>query len=331
MAQKRPAGVIITGIIQILGSLFALLMSASMLIVPKLAEKSSATPPPLPASYFYVFGVVYGLFAVIGLLTAIGLFRLKSWARYSTLIFAPIPLLVGIGLALVFVILPFLPGQSADPQYASAMHALGIVMLVIGGCIASLGGFWLYYFNRSSVKLAFELSSGDAVSSSGVMIGGRRVPLSIVVIAGLSLFGALGSLPGLFLKSPTLLFGHVFTGWSATAIFLILAVVQVFVGIALLRLQNYGRLLGIAVQCIVLINGVALYFIPVAQLQEFYSKMPLWTSGGATDITTGQMIVFLKIAMSAVVVSSLVILYFLITRAWAFREGGVAEVPSSGQ
>jgi uncharacterized membrane protein (DUF2068 family) len=120
MAQKRPAGVIVTGIIQILGSVFTLLMSALMLFLPMIQSRSRMAKPPFEPAFFYGEAVVLGIFAVLGLLTAIGLFRMKSWARYSTLIFSPMPILMGVTFAATFVVMPLLPGLTGDFQSPGA-------------------------------------------------------------------------------------------------------------------------------------------------------------------------------------------------------------------
>src|SRR5664279_4839514 len=114
--MKRPVGVILTAVVQVLGSLLVLTGSVLMLLMPVLMPVlMRGTPRPTPPSpmenqIFYGVGAVYGFFAVLGFLTAIGMFRLKNWARYSTLIFAGFVVVMGLLLALEFALMP-VPGM----------------------------------------------------------------------------------------------------------------------------------------------------------------------------------------------------------------------------
>ena len=86
--MKRPVGVTLTAIVEILGSLLVLLFSIMTLLTPALMRNSRATAPPpaIPQGMVYGITAFYGLFAVLGFLTGVGLFRMRNWARYSTLV-----------------------------------------------------------------------------------------------------------------------------------------------------------------------------------------------------------------------------------------------------
>jgi hypothetical protein len=333
MPAKRPVGVVITGIIQILGSLLVLLFSALMLFAPAISGKSPGSTPPVPTGVFYGLAAFYGLFAVLGLLTAIGLFRLKNWARYSTLIFSPIPILIGLGFVLIVIILPFAQGHAAEAGDAALMTAMR-TSAVIGLCIAGIGGFWLYYFNRRSVKLAFEQAAAEVGSSPGVMIDGGRIPVSIVVIAILMLFGCLGFIPGLFLHSPALIFGFVFKGAAAKAYFILFGMLQLYIGVALLRLDNRGRKVGIALQIVTIINGTIFLLVSTSRLSALTADFPGWGGGQPPtghELDPNWMIMALRGGFGFGVVYAAVVLYCLVTRGWAFRDGAAAEAVAGGQ
>jgi len=107
------------------------------------------------SAYISIF---YVLLAAIGLCTAFGNLRLKNWARYSTLAFSALLVLLPFGMILVYAYLDKIAGDSGNPADADAMAyvvSFGIVLLVIALPMAVLGGFWLYYFNRRSVKRLF--------------------------------------------------------------------------------------------------------------------------------------------------------------------------------
>src|SRR3974377_765422 len=101
--MKRPVGVVLTVVVQVLGSVLVLVLSVWMLFTPARMRGTPRPPPPGPMEpqFFYGAAAVYGFFAVMGFLTAIGMFRLKNWARYSTLIFAWLVVLICFITALV--------------------------------------------------------------------------------------------------------------------------------------------------------------------------------------------------------------------------------------
>src|ERR1019366_3750851 len=104
------------------------------------------TPPsPMENQIFYGVAAVFGLFAVLGFLTAIGMFRLKNWARYSTLIFAGLVVVMGLITALEFVLMP-VPGMPsrAGADSSAAITPMGrLVMAAFPLGFAVLGAAWL--------------------------------------------------------------------------------------------------------------------------------------------------------------------------------------------
>jgi hypothetical protein len=327
MPRNRPAGVIVSAIIQILGSLFTLLMSALMLLIPLISKSSPHPKPPFGAGFIYGEAALYGVFAVLGFLTAIGLFRMKNWARLSTLIFSPIPILIGISFAAVFVVMPMLPGP-ADDLKTPGFKAVVTVTMLIGLGIAALGVFWLYYFNRTTTKLAFAIAAGDTGSLEGIQIDGQSVPTSIAVIAAFALLGALGSLPGLFLNSPALMFGFAMRGVPAKAIYVLLVLLQLYAGIALVQLNSAGRTVAIALHSLWLLNSATFAFIPATRLSKFVAEVPRWgqaQSSSRFELGSHSMLLLMRAGGAFGVLTSATILYFLVTRGWAFRKGEAAQ------
>jgi hypothetical protein len=191
--MKRPVGVMLTAIVQILASLLVLLLSIVTLLTPALMRHSrtAAPPPAMPEGMAYLIAAFYGLFAVLGFLTAVGLFRMRNWARYSTLVFSGFLLSMGLVMALVFVAMPIpVPSRDAAKISPNTIAAIKIVMTGFSLGFAVLGSVWLYYFNRASTRAASRLEGPDSVvNAKGVAIRGQRVPVSIVVIASLQLLG----------------------------------------------------------------------------------------------------------------------------------------------
>jgi hypothetical protein len=326
MPQKRPATVTVTAIAQVLGSGFMLLMSVLFLFLPVIQSRSRTAKPSVSLGFLHGEAAIYGVFAVLGLLTAIGLFRMKPWARYSTLVFSPMLILMGVSFAAVFVIIPMLPGHLEDLQ-KPGIKALVAVMMILGLGIASLGAFWLYYFNRAATRLAFANAAGETISRKGVQISGRSVPVSIAIIASLALLGVLGSIPGLFLNSPVLMFGFAVKGVAGKAVYGLLILLQLYIGIALLELKNTGRRVAIAMHSLWLLNGGILLLAPTDRLSRLIAEMP-WGQAHAQstyEFDIGSLVRMTRGASTVGIVISIVILYYLITRGWAFRDGTVAQ------
>src|SRR5262245_38490549 len=83
---------------------------------------------------------MFGILGVWGTTTAIGLFRLRNWARISILIFAGFLALMGLFSGPVLLLMPPPPG--APPNY----DAVRILIVGVYGGLGVLGLFWLYYF-----------------------------------------------------------------------------------------------------------------------------------------------------------------------------------------
>jgi len=329
--MKRPAGFILTAITQILGSLVVLLLSIATLLMPVLLRNApSTTPAPItPPAMIYSIAAIYGLFAVLGFLTAIGLFRMQNWARYSTLIFAGILVVMGLMMALVFVVMPMpsSPGETAGAS-PNAMFAVKLVMAGFSLSFALLGAIWLYYFNRASTKAAFQPEGTDSeITIQGVNVGGRRVPLSIAVIGSLQLLGGVFMLPMAAWIPANMLFGVVLTGWMAKLFTAGFGLLAIYIGVALWRLSPTGRLVAIAIQCLGLVNSIIMALVP-HRLSQYMSALENKVSHPAATAqqfseSVLRMFSFLGVAML------LITLYFLVTRAYAFREPTSDGIPAA--
>jgi hypothetical protein len=320
--MKRPAGVILTGVFQIVGSLVVLLFSVLFLFLPLILRNSPKPSPELPAVMIYGGAAVYGVFAVLGFLTAIGLFRLRSWARYSTLIFAGILTASGLLMALAFAVMPMVtPSGAAQTVPPGAVDVARITMIAISLSFALLGVLWLYYFNRAKTKLAFVRNNGETTGvGTGVLIGGQRVPVSIVVIAVLYLIGGAFGLAMSFWVPANIFLGIIATGVSAKLLTLVLALAGIYIGVGLLRLSENSRLLAVGMGCFHLINILVMALMP-GTMRNYLAQYSAWmnlTPQAQQLAMTGPI---MRWSFAIGLVSQLVLLYFLVTRAEAFRRG----------
>ena len=321
--MKRPAGTIVTAVLQGLGSLFFVLAAVTTAFLPHFAPKGPAQPD-LPSGLFFVVGAGYFVFACIGLATAVGVFLLKSWARYSTLIFAGFLIVMGLITAVTFAIMPFpAPPNDANaqlpPNFAIILKSIMAVMML---AVAALGGWWLFYFTRANIKQRFEgAHAGDVTSMS-------RRPLSIAILSVWSFIGIPFMLVGAWMAFPIAFFGIVVDGAGARIVYLSFAVVIFYIGIGLWRLVEASRLVAIAFNIFGCANTLLFYVLP--RREERFQRLltessQIWHLPKMQQPISQAMIG----AWSGMIVSVLmaaIAIYYLVTRRYAF--GPEAALPS---
>jgi hypothetical protein len=270
--MKRLPGIIVSAIVLVLGSLLQLLMSASMALAGAIAPgrlhsdvHAGAPPaPPVPAwmpVFMYVMAAFFLGLAVWGIVTAIGLFRLWRWARYSVLVIGGCLVLIGLPSMLIMLVLMMVPLPLPPNVDASQAQALHTVMRTTSGVISvfyaamcAVGVSWLVYFNRKKVRDVFAGTPGQVIESPR--------PFLISVIAVLTMIGGAICLLMAFIPFPGLIFGFRLFGWQKTAIYLLFAFLITAAGVGLWRLKEWGRRLAIAMQIIGMAQNVILLVRP---------------------------------------------------------------------
>jgi hypothetical protein len=314
--MKRPVGIIVSSILQVLGSLFTLLPGAAALFVP-LMLKTQGQEPKLPAAFFYVYSAFYLLLAALGFATAVGLWKVRRWARISTLIFAGVLVVFGLLFLLfvAFVPVPTPAGttESTRQGVALAKAFLACLSVALGG----LGGAWLYYFNRRPVKELFAGIGG------GRPEGAARLPVSILVLSILNLTGAPWLLLIAWLGLPGQFLGFVVQGRAASLLYLLTAVLALYVGIGLLRLSPLSCIVAIAYYAYAGMSGLLSWALPGrdARYQLVVGEsLRMWHMPIADQsfqvASSGMRMGFLM----GIVISGVAI-YFLVTRRSAFERG----------
>jgi hypothetical protein len=252
-SMKRPFGVVFSAVLLLLGSLLQLAMAFLMAIsgvilhqqIGSGALPSAAGPMPswMPAYMFVLCGFFVAL-ALWGILTAVGLFRLRRWARYSVLIIGGALALIGLVSLLATVVMLFVPLPVASGVDASQVQTVQTMTKVvfagvalIYAIMAAVGISWLVYFNQKRVRELFAGEAGEAPQS--------RRPFLISLLAVLNLIGAPICLLMAFLPFPAVIFGLILHGWQKAALFLVFAALQTAVGVGLWRLEEWGRRLAL--------------------------------------------------------------------------------------
>jgi uncharacterized membrane protein (DUF2068 family) len=213
----------------------------------------------------YALCAVFVAVAVWEILTAVGLFQLRRWARYSVLIiggilasFALFHMLTM--LFLLAVPLPVAPGMDASQAHnvqAATRVVFGVIAL-FDAILCAIGVFWLVYFNKKRVRDIFAGLPGQAPESPR--------PLLISILAVLSLIGAVSCLLTTFIPFPGVFFGLLVYGWGKVALYLVYAALLAAAGIGLWRLEEWGRRLAMALQALHLAQYVVYLVHPSLML-----------------------------------------------------------------
>ena len=181
--MRRSAGVTISAVVAFVGSGFSLLVVG--LVALSFVIGSVARPMPRGIGHFQASGAVFYLgFAAWRIASGAGLLKLREWARISLLVFAVLLAFGSIVAALVMLFIP-MPVASNDPNTQLTAHVMPMIrigsVLLYGG-FGALGVWWLYYFNKRSVRDEFR--SGPRIAAgipwfAGPMRSSRPVTISV--------------------------------------------------------------------------------------------------------------------------------------------------------
>jgi hypothetical protein len=322
--MQRSIGITISAVIALIGSVFSILLGlftvASMFMArnAQIPPPASGQPvPPFPLIAMTVFTLVFYVgFGVWGIVSAIGLLRMRNWSRICFAVFGGILCVFSIFgafgslMAMQFVPRTLPSGNNVPSGLLTGMFVVfGIVALLCAG----LGIWWLIYFNRSRVKVQFL---GEAAAAEP-----RRFPLSITIIAWMLLvFGLTGSLGLVFLFSlsyPFLLFGFVLHGIGAKLLYVLFVIVCVASGIGMLRGHVQAHSLAVGYFVFALLNALS-YIVRPASFSRFMQEVP-----GGQNMPSGFMNAIVPIGNIFGLLLMGLLLWFLITRRQRFIEACV--------
>lgn len=267
--MNRSAGVTISAVVVLLGSVLALLMGVMMLF----ASIGGVSVPQNQAQFFkYVMMITAVLFIAAGawgLATGRALLGLREWSRVSIMVFSAFLLLICIPGLVMFLMVPFPPpGTVVNPQLTPGLlTGMRIFLTLLYGVLAVLGGWWLCFFNKRSTKEQFLKLPGAMPRriSDDLMIAPGTRPLSITLIAWYLLISAFIGVLGLSVNPPVFFFGFFFKGAFASLIMFALALVQSLTAFGLLKLRPWGRTLAIYYFQFLIFNSLTMVLIPGTQ------------------------------------------------------------------
>jgi hypothetical protein len=346
--MKRSVGVTVIAILSLLGSSFTLLLGLLVAIAPFLASKFANRPLPFDPRFFaammFVAALTYILPALWGIVTSFGLFRLKEWARISTIVFSVLLILMSSFTVLIAAVIPIPadPNHHLPPSFPLGMR---IFMGMFSVTLVGVGLWWIAFLSRRKVREEFVppasgYAGGTPLSAAGMVpltLGAATPPLvpasplSLTILAWLMLVGGVFIPVNFVLHSPAFLFSKIVTGWPAAVYFLVVLVLQLYVGIGLLRLRPIARAVGVGYYVFMLANVAAFYLAPGgrARMLDFLQKaqaanplMRVWPNQKPYPF---DMTIFFWIGVVAGLIVILLPLYFLITRKHAFEEAAMAS------
>lgn len=342
--MHRSAGVTASAAVVVAGSAFTILCGALMLAGSAVVSSPPSNLPVNLGSVLIVEAVLIFAFGAWGLASGIGLIYLKQWARISLLVFAGI--LVGVALpAMAMMSMIRLP-DSHDPNLpANFMTVMRIGMALFYGVFAALGGFWLYFFNKRTVRVQFqtmqpvpEAAAGDSFLGTAVpapIASERARPLSITIIGWYLLIScAIAPLGLLMTRSffqgvqfPFYFLGFFLFGRSAYVAFILWMGAQMLSGVGLLKLKRWGLLSAIALQCLGALSGAMLLVIPGHRARFRQLMEAMMASMNARMPQPAPLVFPTWFGLAFGFAMVLVILWFLITRRSAFgRATEAADV-----
>jgi len=276
--MARSGGVTFSAVVVLIGSSLTILFGALMVLAILWTPNAKlAANLPIPIGYVVTAeAIVFFGFGGWGIASGVGLIKLRSWTRVSMMIYSAILLFFTVipAIVLSFIPLPAATDPSVPPSF---MPTFRVVTVGFYALLAALAGFWLYFFNKKSVKAQFVAepspTDGPTLSLAPGRPGARSLSITIIgwfflVSAVLTPFGLL------FAKAmfsgqelPFCFLGVFVSGWNAALIVCSWAVFQMIAAVGLLKLKKWGWMTAIGLQILGIVNGILILGIPANRMK----------------------------------------------------------------
>jgi hypothetical protein len=323
---KRSVGITISAVITFLGSGATLLWGASMFLIVSLARVQPSQPRFLRYGTYFLGMLLLG-FAAWGIASGVGLLRLREWARISLLVFSGFLLFCSLPGLIVFLVMPIpMPPNAGNPElFRQTMIGMRIFVAVFNGILIALSTFWLWFLNTRATREQFK----NVTEANSSEAHARRRPLSISIIGWYLLISAFTFPAMLFLHFPVFFLGVFLRGRGALVIWLVMCVLQVIMGIGLLKLKASARIASIYYFAFFVFNSFAVILIPGSQARFEEAQAEIVRKFAIPPTPFGTAPDQVHFPMWFGVISTLpllgVLLWFLIKNKPAFAPGSTAS------
>jgi hypothetical protein len=95
-----------------------------------------------------------------GICTGIGLLRLKNWARISIMVFGGLLAVFGLFGAFGALLASLITLPSSPDMNPAVLTSVRVFMVLFAMAQLGLGIWWVYFFNRATVKAQFQRPPG---------------------------------------------------------------------------------------------------------------------------------------------------------------------------
>ena len=328
--MRRPAGVTIAAVTVFIGCALTLLSAALMIFSFAVMPAMDSTPAFTRGAGLILSIFMLG-FAAWGIATGIHLLQLREWARISMIVFSGLLLVMAVPGLLMMLVIPLptppasvLPPGEAMPPLAHLMTAVRIGMAIFYGLLALLGGWWIYFFNSRPIRELFRNPATPTPASGWAptrlaptaVPGAPKRPVSITIIAYLTLVGACMFPFFNILHMPLTFLGFYFTGAKASLIVVGYMSVQLLMGYGLLKLEMWGRNLAIYYFNFAIFNSIISVILPGAQARYEEAMGAMQGSLGLPP-TQFQFPLWISLVFSLPWIA--IQLWFVVTRKKAFE------------
>ena len=279
--QQRSAAVPAAGVIAILGSVFTVIAISFTLVGLFIALSTTRTAQMLPTLRLLVTVVMLAFLAVaiLGIVSGVGLIRVRNWARISVLVWSGIAVPFCLVAMAAMASVP-LPSEQNSPIPNVVLRA---IVVTFYGVPLAIAVWWLVLFTRPRIVAQFHAGAPTAAGAPGdpftalpspataldpssldasafpvspaaatyalpTAPARPSIPLPIIVLSCFFLIGAASIFLIFFIHIPAMVFGRAFTGLTGSMIYATWCVLYAIAGIGILRRVSWTYSVAIAVQ-----------------------------------------------------------------------------------
>jgi len=302
--MKTPFSIYLCGVLECIGGVLVLLMSVGMVFV----FLARPLPPSGPGRGFMLATAgFYGLMGALGVTTGICVCMHKKWARWSTLIFSWLTMLMCAFMPAVFLLMPFPSNGSSPDKVREGLQVFRIVSASVCLVVGATCGWWAWLFSRPRIKELFSEGRARTLES--------RRPVRIAVIGWYWILA--GVMMCAIASFPIAIGVWVLTGWKGAALKIVWGVAYFVLGWGLLKMREWARIGSLWMVGFYALNAMVLFLLPggAGRLQALLEQNP-WKLHQTPPMaaTSGMM----RLGVAGCVLVSIIPLYFLITRKAAF-------------